>query len=65
LNDTQTLTHVVKELIQQKSIYESSCSRGFPKDFAEYKYLCGTIQGLGFAIEFITDLVQKMEHSDD
>jgi hypothetical protein len=56
---------VVRELNQQKANYENSCSRGFSKDFAEYKHLCGTIQGLGFAIEFITDLVQKMEHSDD
>ena len=65
MNDTQILIHVIRELNQQKSDYEASCSRGFPKDFAEYKHLCGMIQGLGFAIEFINDLVQKMEHSDD
>ena len=65
MKDTQTLMHAIRELNQQKAQYESSCSRGFSKDFAEYKHLCGVIQGLGVAIEYLSDLVQKMERADD
>jgi len=65
LTETQTLRQALKELNQQKANYEASCSRGFPKDFAEYKHLCGVIQGLGAAIEYLNDLVQKLERADD
>jgi hypothetical protein len=65
LNEIKTLNHLVKELSQQKLSYEQACARGSAKDFAEYKHLCGVLQGLGAAIELITDLVQKMERDDD
>jgi hypothetical protein len=65
LNETQLLAHLASEISQQKKLHEAACSRGSPKDFAEYKNLCGVIQGLGIALEFINDLVQKLEHDDE
>jgi hypothetical protein len=44
---------------------ETACSGGNLKDFAEYKNLCGVIQGLSLAESIIKDLVQKLEHDDD
>ena len=65
MNDTKLLAHLAKEIIQQKQSYEAACSRGSAKDFAEYKNLCGVIQGLGAALELINDLVQKLERDDE
>ena len=65
MNETQLLTHLVNELSQQRKSYELACSRGSAKDFAEYKSLCGVLQGLGIAIELINDLVKKLEHDDE
>jgi hypothetical protein len=65
LTEIQILAHVAKEITQQKQSYELSCARGSAKDFAEYRNLCGVIQGLGIAIEHINDLVRKLERDDD
>lgn len=65
MNEIQVLRHIAGELNRQIASYATSCSGGSAKDFAEYKYLCGLIRGLGIAIESITDLAQKMERSDD
>jgi hypothetical protein len=65
LNDTKLLAHLAKEISQQKQSYELACARGSAKDFAEYRNLCGVIQGLGIAIEQINDLVHKLERDDE
>ena len=38
---------------------------GQAKDFADYRRMCGEIHGLLIARQEITDLKQKMEHSDE
>jgi hypothetical protein len=38
---------------------------GQAKDFADYQRMCGEIHGLLIARQEITDLKQKMEHSDE
>ena len=51
----------------QDRIYniEQSLSNGSAKDFAEYRQMCGEIRGLSLAHSYITDLVRKLEQSDD
>ena len=44
---------------------ETACSSGNLKDFAEYKNLCGFIQGLSLTESIIKDLVQKLERDDE
>jgi len=65
VNDYKTLAYVAKEIVHQRNTYEDAVQRGSAKDYAEYKNLCGLIQGLTNAEQIINDLVQKMEKSDD
>lgn len=65
MRDYQLLAHVAKQLVEQRDSYATAVSRGSAKDHAEYKHLCGLIQGLTQAEDIINDLVQKMEKSDD
>ena len=65
MNDYNTLAYVAKEIVRQRESYESAVQRGNAKDFAEYKNLCGIIQGLTTAESILNDLVQKMEKMDD
>jgi hypothetical protein len=65
VRDYQILAYTVKQLVEQRESYANAVSRGSAKDHAEYKHLCGLIQGLMQAEDIINDLVQKMEKSDD
>jgi hypothetical protein len=65
VNDYKTLAYIAKEIVNQRNTYETAVQRGSAKDYAEYKNLCGIIQGLTTAEQIINDLVQKMEKSDD
>jgi hypothetical protein len=65
MNDYKTLAYVAKEIVKQRETYETAVQRGSAKDFAEYKNLCGIIQGLTAAESILNDLVQKLEKSDD
>jgi hypothetical protein len=65
MRDYQILAYTVKQLVEQRESYANAVSRGSAKDYAEYKHLCGLIQGLMQAEDIINDLVQKMEKSDD
>ena len=59
------LHHLLKEIAKERVMKEVACSGGNLKDFAEYKNLCGVIQGLSLAESIIKDLVQKLEHDDE
>jgi hypothetical protein len=65
LNEYKLLAYVAKEIVGQRDSYEAAVKSGGVKDFAEYKNLCGLIQGLTHAEAIINDLVQRMEKSDD
>ena len=65
MNETQLLHHLVKEIAKERISREAACSGGNLKDFAEYKNLCGVIQGLSLAESIVKDLVQKLEHDDE
>lgn len=47
-----------------KQITESLAD-GTAKDFAEYRYMCGTIRGLSFAQAAIQDLVRRLREIND
>ena len=63
--DSQVLHHLLKEIAKERITRETACSTGVAKDFAEYKNLCGVIQGLSLAESIVKDLVQKLEHADE
>ena len=57
--------HIMRKLAEERQLYEESVLKGNLDDFAEYKFLAGTIRGLVLAESIVTDLVQKLEKSDD
>jgi hypothetical protein len=57
--------YILRELAEERQLYEESILKGNLDDFAEYKFLAGTIRGLVLAESIVTDLVQKLEKSDD
>ena len=59
------LGHILKKISEEKSIREIACYGGVAKDFAEYRYLCGVIQGLRRARMEVQDLVQRYEDYDN
>ena len=55
----KTVFDVLNERIgEQRSSAVEFLSNGSPKDYAEYKELCGVIRGLDAAISHINDLAQ-------
>ena len=65
MNEIQVLEHLIKEMAKERVSRETACSGGVAKDFAEYKNLCGVIQGLNLAESIVKDLVQKLERDDE
>ncbi len=64
-NEEKILQHILEQLQdRERTLSDSLCSGGMP-DFAEYKNLCGQIQGLVFAQYLIKDLVRKLEKFDE
>ena len=56
---------VIKELEERRETIAQALVSGAAKDFAEYKFMTGEVQGLSRAHAFITDLVKRMENDDD
>jgi hypothetical protein len=54
------------KLTEQKRSSEEFLVSGVPKDYAEYKEVCGVIQGLNVALREVNDLSRNyMENDDD
>ena len=62
---TTAFTVVIKELEERRETIAQALISGAAKDFAEYKFMTGEVQGLSRAHAFITDLVKRMENDDD
>tara|TARA_R110000868_G_scaffold358836_1_gene620600 strand:+ start:143 stop:334 length:192 start_codon:yes stop_codon:yes gene_type:complete len=62
---TTAFTVVIKELEERRESIAQALVSGAAKDYAEYKFMTGEIQGLSRAHAFITDLVKRMENNDD
>jgi hypothetical protein len=56
---------IVAELQERVKHIQDWISSGQAKDFTEYQKMVGKIQGLLSAKEYITDLKQNMENSDE
>ncbi len=56
---------VVKEIEERRESIAQALISGSAKDYSEYKFMTGEIQGLLRAHVFITDLVRKMENDDE
>lgn len=64
-NEEKILQHLLKELREREASLSKSVCDGAVRDHAEYRYLCGQIQGLVFAQMTILDLVRKLEQFDE
>ena len=58
-------TVVTKEIEERREAVAQALISGSAKDYAEYKFMTGEIQGLSRAHAFITDLVRKLENDDE
>jgi len=56
---------VLKELSERRDTLTRALADGAAKDFAGYQNMCGEIRGLSYAHAIITDLVRKLELSED
>ena len=65
MNDYKLLAHIVKEIDRLKDEQAFHVASGRAADIEEYRTVCGVIRGLSLAENLITDLVQKLEKSDE
>ena len=54
-----------KEIDTKHNDLLGALSAGHIKDYAEYKYVCGTITGLLTAKEYISSIREKIEREED
>lgn len=64
-NEEKILQHILKELQERGQTLSNAICVGSARDHAEYKGLCGQIQGLVFAQELVKDLVRRLENFDE
>lgn len=62
---TTAFSVVLRELEERRENLAESLISGAAKDYAEYRSLCGEIRGLSRAYNHITDLLTRMEESDE
>ena len=56
---------VIKEIEERRESIAQALISGSAKDYAEYKFMTGEVQGLSRVHAFITDLVRKMENDNE
>jgi hypothetical protein len=56
---------VIKEIEERRHDIAEALVSGAAKDYSEYKSMAGEVRGLSLAHSYITDLVRKMEQSED
>ena len=59
------LEAIVDHLEKQISSIEEWLGSGQAKDYSEYQRMCGEIQGLLSAMQYTSDLKNKLESSDE
>ncbi len=65
MSDYTIISMTVKEIGKLKQEREAYVAAGRCESLEEYRRVCGVVQGLNYAENIITDLVQKMEKSDE
>lgn len=62
----QDFARVLREQIRKDmNNYTNDLASGVCQNFDQYKKLCGMIQGLGRAENYIIDLAKKVENADE
>ena len=64
-NERMMLDHLFNKLKEREREVSESIAEGSCKDFAEYRNLCGVIQGLRRARMEVQDLVQRYEEFEN
>jgi hypothetical protein len=59
------LEAMIDQLEKQVSSIEEWLGSGQAKDYSEYQRMCGEIQGLLSAMQYTSDLKNKLESSDE
>lgn len=62
MHEEQALAYLREGLRRIMNEYADSVATGSCADFAEYKRLCGVIEGLALAEREILDLKEKLEN---
>jgi len=63
--DQKILMLVSSRLEERRQQLSEALGEGSAKDFAEYRFLCGTIRGLDTALSEINDLLRRVKEMDD
>jgi hypothetical protein len=62
----QDFARVLREQIRKDlNDYADDLANGVCQNFEQYQKLCGMIQGLGRAEQYIIDLAKKVEEAND
>lgn len=64
-NEESILTVVRRKIRTRMNDLADNLATGGAKDFADYKYLCGTIQGLALVERDILDLEDAAKKAED
>jgi hypothetical protein len=56
---------LVNQLDNKINLIQEALGNGAPKDFYEYKYMCGEVKGLLTARLNIKDLLDKLKDPED
>lgn len=63
--DDKILILLTSKIEERREQLIQALADGSAKDFAEYRYMCGTIRGLSFAHSEIQDLVRRIKEYND
>jgi len=63
--NANNLNHILRELAQARTMRESAVLQGNIENFAEFRFLTGTIRGLVLAESIVKDLAQQLENLDE
>lgn len=61
----QIAEYLLSRLQDKKQSTAEHMARGHAKDYAEYRQLCGLIQGLEFAENLVNDLAKRLLEDAD
>jgi len=59
------LAHLARRIDEDIESTTEGLASGAAKDYAEYKYACGTVRGMLMSKNHIIELAQRLEHDDD
>lgn len=63
--EDRILMHLTSKIEERREQLIQALTDGSAKEYAEYRYMCGTIRGLSYAQSEIQDLVRRMKEIDD